>query len=184
MTNRLQWQPNVVHEARAAPEFASFAMAAGPLLALSPRGDAFKTEIIPLDKSSIVTNHLIARAFESDPTNEYRKHELTTLQREKRGYERLAEWAPTDDPQTAVSHALEVLRDKGADSQKRPLALGNRAAIDSMIAMHSVIFNPIEASSSSAAAPHSPEDLTATISKDRSRRKNRSLNSRFPRIPS
>ena len=47
MTNRVQWQTGLAREARAAPEFASFAMAAAPLLALSPRGDGHVVLVIP-----------------------------------------------------------------------------------------------------------------------------------------
>ena len=46
MVERPGWQ-TAVREARAGPEFASFAMAAGPLLALSPRGDGHAVLVLP-----------------------------------------------------------------------------------------------------------------------------------------
>jgi pimeloyl-ACP methyl ester carboxylesterase len=46
MVQRPGWQ-TVAREARAGPEFASFAMAAGPLLAVSPRGDGHAVLVMP-----------------------------------------------------------------------------------------------------------------------------------------
>jgi pimeloyl-ACP methyl ester carboxylesterase len=46
MVERPGWQ-TVAREARAAPEFASFAMAAGPLLAVLPRGDGHAVLVLP-----------------------------------------------------------------------------------------------------------------------------------------
>jgi pimeloyl-ACP methyl ester carboxylesterase len=46
MVERPGWQ-TVAREARAVPEFASFAMAVGPLLAVSPRGDGHAVLVLP-----------------------------------------------------------------------------------------------------------------------------------------
>ena len=47
MERRLPWQSSMVREARTAPEFASFTMAAGPLLAALPRGDDRVVLVLP-----------------------------------------------------------------------------------------------------------------------------------------
>jgi len=47
MEPRLRWQSTMVREARSAPEFAAFAMAAGPLLATLPRGDGHAVVVLP-----------------------------------------------------------------------------------------------------------------------------------------
>ena len=47
MNQPRRWQPAIVGEARAAPEFASFAMAATPLLAALPRGDGHAVLVLP-----------------------------------------------------------------------------------------------------------------------------------------
>ncbi|MFT3851945.1 MAG: alpha/beta hydrolase [Ilumatobacteraceae bacterium] len=47
MTERSAWQSALAHEARAAPELASFAVATGPLLLTSPRGDGHTVIVLP-----------------------------------------------------------------------------------------------------------------------------------------
>lgn len=47
MVERPAWPTVAVREARAGPEFASFALAAGPLLALSRRGDGHTVLVLP-----------------------------------------------------------------------------------------------------------------------------------------
>jgi pimeloyl-ACP methyl ester carboxylesterase len=47
MEERRGWPSVALREARAGPEFASFTMAAGPLLALSPRGDGHGVLVLP-----------------------------------------------------------------------------------------------------------------------------------------
>src|SRR6478735_4599652 len=47
VTQRSPWQSPFAREARAAPEFASFAMTAGPLLVVSPRGDGHPVIVLP-----------------------------------------------------------------------------------------------------------------------------------------
>jgi hypothetical protein len=42
-----RWQNAMTWEARAAPEFAAFAMTAGPLLASLPRGDGHAVLVLP-----------------------------------------------------------------------------------------------------------------------------------------
>ncbi len=47
VTQRSPWQSPFAREARAAPELASFAMTAGPLLVVSPRGDGHTVIVLP-----------------------------------------------------------------------------------------------------------------------------------------
>ena len=47
MVERPGWQNVALREARAAPEFASFALTAGPLLAVSRRGDGHPVLVLP-----------------------------------------------------------------------------------------------------------------------------------------
>ena len=47
VAQRPQWQTTMVREARAGPEFASFALTAGPLLAASRRGDGHAVLVLP-----------------------------------------------------------------------------------------------------------------------------------------
>jgi pimeloyl-ACP methyl ester carboxylesterase len=47
VADRPRWQTRMAQEARAGPEFASFAVTAGPLLALSPRGDGHAVLVLP-----------------------------------------------------------------------------------------------------------------------------------------
>ena len=47
MTQRSPWQSPFAREARAAPELASFAVTAGPLLVMSPRGDGHTVVVLP-----------------------------------------------------------------------------------------------------------------------------------------
>jgi len=47
MAERPRWQMAVAREARAGPELASFAVTAGPLLAVSPRGDGHGVLVLP-----------------------------------------------------------------------------------------------------------------------------------------
>jgi pimeloyl-ACP methyl ester carboxylesterase len=47
VAQQVPWQTAMAREARAAPELASFAMTAGPLLAASPRGDGHAVLVLP-----------------------------------------------------------------------------------------------------------------------------------------
>jgi hypothetical protein len=100
--------------------------------------------VIPLTGPNVVTNHLISPLFADDSTNRYRIAELTTVARAKRGEERLKNLPTAKTTEEAALQVLSLLRDKGVDSQGQPLNLGNRLAIDSLIATHSVIYNPLD----------------------------------------
>ena len=119
------------------------------LVVLDAQGSLYRVEKSPLRmnatpvKSSIViANHLNSPDFAGDETNLFRKQELTTVAREARGLQILASLPAAADPSTAVHQVLTVLRDKGDDhGHSRPL--GDRQAIDALIAMHSVIYDPL-----------------------------------------
>jgi hypothetical protein len=99
-------------------------------------------EILPLVGPSIVTNHLVGSRFANDPTNLFRRNELTSESRQVRGDELMRKYFPGGRLATKADTRtiLSVLRDKG-EIDGRPLALGNRNAIDPLIAAHSVLFD-------------------------------------------
>jgi hypothetical protein len=100
--------------------------------------------VMPLEGSRIVTNHLISPQFKDDPINQFRINELTTIARFQRGLERLNGLPEAKSALEAETQVLEILRDKGVDSYGQPLNLGNRRAIDALIATHSVIYNSVD----------------------------------------
>jgi isopenicillin-N N-acyltransferase-like protein len=98
--------------------------------------------ILPLTGPSVVANHLVSDTFANDATNLFRRNELTSEARQIRG-ELLLKMAFPEGralSKSAEGKILEILRDKG-DIDGKPLGLGNRNAIDSLIAAHSVVFN-------------------------------------------
>src|SRR4030095_13542233 len=88
---------------------------------------------------TVVTNHLIGDTWGSDETNEFRKRESTTLYREARGRTLLRNVEATN-PRNLEEYVLSMLRDK-KDREGNPIPLGNRQAIDALIATHSVVYN-------------------------------------------
>jgi predicted choloylglycine hydrolase len=103
------------------------------------------TEVIPLSKPAIVTNHLIGKTWENDPINLYRKKELTSEMRAARG-ESLLKSLPKRSIKSTVEgerFILSLLRDKG-EMNGKPLYFGNRRAIDPLIAAHSVVYNAVD----------------------------------------
>jgi len=100
--------------------------------------------VIPLTDGTVVTNHLVSARWKDDPINRFRRDELTSRARAERG-QKLVGQKPADRKTEATSsaveaHVLAILRDKG-EAGGKPLHLGNRAAIDSLIATHSVVYN-------------------------------------------
>jgi hypothetical protein len=104
----------------------------------SPR----QMEIIPLHGPSLVANHLVAPRFAHDETNLFRKNDLTSGARHARGEALLHAAFPEGRRAKKADERtiLGILRDKG-EIDGEPLALGNRNAIDPLIATHSVVFN-------------------------------------------
>jgi len=100
------------------------------------------TEVIPLKEGSVVTNHLISERWKDDSINRFRRDELTSLARSERGQKLIAAKVASDS-RAVEAQVLSILRDKGEVNAKS-LHLGNRSAIDSLIATHSVIYNSPE----------------------------------------
>lgn len=101
-----------------------------------------RTEVIELHQASIVANDLIADFWKNDPINTFRRNDLTSAARVQRGQALLNQMqsSATTDYRAIEQDILNILRDKGDEHGTR-LHLGNRNAIDSLIATHSVIYN-------------------------------------------
>src|SRR5581483_4162893 len=84
----------------------------------------------------LATNHFLAPEFANDATNGKRAREATTEERLARLRELVPPLAGKLDAATCVS----VLRDRRGPGGK-DVGLGNRGAIDALIATHSVIFD-------------------------------------------
>ena len=86
--------------------------------------------------SVVVANHLVTPTFADDPVNKERRAEGTTTQRYARARQLLDRMEHRVTPEALAG----LLRDKmGVDD--KPLGLGNRNAIDGLIACHSVIMD-------------------------------------------
>jgi len=119
------------------------AMVSHIVIAADASGETVAIERIPgslpfvrhLAPKAVVTNHFQGPAA-SDPKNERVRAQTSTLAREARGEELLA---ALDRPAT-VETAVKLLRDrKGAGGTE--LDLGDRRAIDALIATHGVVFD-------------------------------------------
>jgi isopenicillin-N N-acyltransferase-like protein len=86
------------------------------------------------DGTMLLTNHALSPAFDKDAENDRLKRYLTSGARYKRLEELVKRWRGQIDPRKA----LEILRDKKGVGGVE-LALGNRNALDAIIATHSVI---------------------------------------------
>lgn len=97
----------------------------------------------PITKNGAVANHFISDIFAADKTNQFRKEELTSIARLNRARQ-LTEAVPVGlDMDGTVRAVLDILRDKGVDAEGQPLTLGNRRAIDALIATHAVILDGV-----------------------------------------
>jgi hypothetical protein len=101
-----------------------------------------KVAVSPLQGPQVITNHLIDAIWEKDKTNTYRREKLTSMYRYDRGQQLLAELQAQkiSDESKMQLEILKILRDKGQVGGQ-DLELGNRRAIDPLIAAHSVVFN-------------------------------------------
>ena len=128
--------------AREAAEFLQASTAfVSDIFVLADRTSAFRVEkspraavIFPFENATVVANHFKAPRWENDKINRFRKLELTSAFREKRGEQLLQTMRPN------ANGVLKGLRDK-TDVDGTPLELGNRRSIDSLIATHGVIYN-------------------------------------------
>jgi isopenicillin-N N-acyltransferase like protein len=88
-----------------------------------------------LPASAAVTNHFEG-PFAEDPKNQRVREATSTVARRRRGDELIqGDAAPVD-----VERAVALLRDRLAEGDK-PLALGDRRAIDALIATHGVVMD-------------------------------------------
>src|SRR5690606_14004126 len=87
----------------------------------------------PLPEAAAVTNHFEGPAA-GDPKNQRVREQTSTLPRRERADELVSESKGAMD----AEGALALLRDRSAPGDK-PLPLGDRRAIDALIATHGVI---------------------------------------------
>jgi hypothetical protein len=97
----------------------------------------------------LATNHFLSEKLNPDPANRAYMREGSSVSRFTRMQALLLASQGTLDP----SQCAGLLRDR-CDSQGRPLGLGNRAAINPLIASHSVIFDLKRKLAWVSAAPH------------------------------
>jgi hypothetical protein len=104
------------------------------------------TEVIPLKGPSVVVNHLISPHFANDRVNVFRREQLTSVFRGERAKKLLKDpvFKTAKRSRDLELPILKIIRDKGADKNGKPLTLGNRRAIDALIATHSVVYNSDE----------------------------------------
>jgi len=100
-----------------------------------------RTKIHKISSNHVVTNHLSDPVFKKDTVNQYRQRDLTTKHRFERGQQLIESYSQNNlNDKQAELKILEFLRDK-KNLDGKNLHLGNRRAIDSLIASHSVIYN-------------------------------------------
>jgi isopenicillin-N N-acyltransferase like protein len=113
------------------------------VIVMDASGQAAAVERIPgeppfvhrLEGRQVVTNHLLGPGAE-DPKNQRVRERTTTLARYRRGAQLVLRAPAPFDARVAVS----LLRDRKALNDK-PLELGDRRAIDALIATHGVVMN-------------------------------------------
>ena len=97
----------------------------------------------------LVTNHFLAPEFANDKTNGTRQREATTVER----LDRLRELVPPLEGRLDPAACVSVLRNR-AGPHGQDVGLGNRGAIDGLIATHSVVIDASNRTLWVAAAPH------------------------------
>jgi isopenicillin-N N-acyltransferase like protein len=101
------------------------------------------------DGTIVLTNHALSPAFQRDAENDRLQRYLTSGARYKRLEELVKHWRGQIDPKKAA----EILRDKrGAGNVE--LGLGNRNALDAIIATHSVVVDATSLTLWVSAGPH------------------------------
>ncbi len=99
--------------------------------------------------TTILTNHALTPAFAKDAENDRLKRYLTSDARFKRLSEVVRQYRGAIDPR----RAQEILRDKKGEGGE-PLSLGNRNALDAIIATHSVVVDATSLQLWVSAGPH------------------------------
>ena len=101
------------------------------------------------DGTILLANHALAPSFAADAENDRLKRYLTSGARYRRMEELVKHWRGQIDPKKA----LEILRDKrGAGNVE--LGLGNRNALDAIIATHSVVVDATSLTIWVSTGPH------------------------------
>lgn len=110
--------------------------ATGRLISIEKSPQA--TEVSELRSPAVITNHLLSPRWINDEVNAFRRDELTSTYRYVRARELLdrLEQEKIDRPSELEERVLAILRDKGEG-----LEIGNRRAIDALIATHAVVYN-------------------------------------------
>ncbi len=110
------------------------AEAAGGESAIIERAPGLTAAVRRSKPVSVVANHYATSSFASDPKNAFVSEHTSTVAREARVRQLIARADGRIDPRTAVA----ILRDRSGVGDV-PLPLGNRNAIDALIATHSVV---------------------------------------------
>ncbi len=98
------------------------------------------TEVLSSNRASVVTNHLNSSRWNQDSVNLYRQRELTTLHREGRAKELLNAISDKAGTHEKTLQILSILRDRHG-TERKSLPIGNRQAIDALIATHAVVYD-------------------------------------------
>ena len=101
------------------------------------------------DGTMLLANHALAQSFTADAENDRLKRYLTSGARFRRIEELVKHWRGQIDPKKA----LEILRDKRGVGNAE-LGLGNRNALDAIIATHSVVVDATSLTIWVATGPH------------------------------
>jgi hypothetical protein len=115
----------------------------------------------------LATNHFLCPEFSGDKANGKRRRDATTEER----FARLTELVAPLRGSLSVPSCVSVLRDRRGP-QGKDIGLGNRAAIDALIATHSVVIDATARTLWVAAAPHTlgpyfPVSLESVLEKGR-----------------
>jgi tetratricopeptide (TPR) repeat protein len=108
-----------------------------------------RTEVRRSHDTTLLTNHALTPAFAKDTENDRLRRYTTSGERMKRLTELVKQARGSLDPRRAV----EILRDKRGEGGE-PLALGNRNALDALIATHSVVVDATSLQIWVSAGPH------------------------------
>lgn len=99
-----------------------------------------RVQTIKLTGPSAVANHLMHPNFAADGVNKFRYDEQTTAFRWQRATNLVNAVEPGLSTEQLENRMLSMLRDRNS-AAGTPLHLGNRRALDALIATHSVIYN-------------------------------------------
>jgi hypothetical protein len=108
-----------------------------------------RTEVRRSHDTTLLTNHALTPAFAKDAENDRLRRYTTSGERMKRLTELTRQARGALDPRRAV----EILRDKRGEGGES-LALGNRNALDALIATHSVVVDATALQIWVGAGPH------------------------------